>query len=91
VLDHLAAPPDGATLSPAPFPSLISVALPPCSHFRPLDLLRAPTVVAARGSGLAVGDLQVPQVSTTRSHLVLRGFLCGLTGGIDPYSEGTLV
>jgi hypothetical protein len=31
VPDHLAAPPDGATLSLAPFPSLISPALPFCS------------------------------------------------------------
>jgi hypothetical protein len=29
--DHLAAPPDGVTLSPMPFPSLISPALPFCS------------------------------------------------------------
>jgi hypothetical protein len=29
--DHFAAPPDGATLSAAPFPSLISPALPFCS------------------------------------------------------------
>jgi hypothetical protein len=44
----------------------------PCSHFCPVDLLRAPTATATRGSALVASNLQVPQVPTTRSHLVLR-------------------
>jgi hypothetical protein len=44
----------------------------PCSHFCPVDLLRAPTAIATRGSALVASNLQVPQVPTTRSHLVLR-------------------